>query len=138
MKLPSFRRIISSDYEEKYKELVETLAVSINQGIDSVYDALNKKLTLKNNLLSTTKEVVLQVDQTGKPIQAVGLKLDFSNKASVLFVGKADNLTNPSSYPTGVFVSWTQAADFIQINNVSGLQSGSSYRLRIVVFGDEN
>ena len=138
MKLPSFRRIISSDYEEKYKELVETLAVSINQGIDSVYDALNKKLTLKNNLLSTTKEVVLQVDQTGKPIQAAGLKLDFSNKASVLFVGKADNLTNPSLYPTGVFVSWTQAADFIQINNVSGLQSGSSYRLRIVVFGDEN
>lgn len=138
MKLPSFRRIISSDYDEKYKELVETLAVSINQGIDSVYDALNKKLTLKNNILSTTKEVVLQVDQTGKPIQSAGLKLDFANKASVLFVGKADNLTNASSYPTGVFVSWTQAGDFIQITNVSGLQPGSSYRLKIVVFGDEN
>jgi hypothetical protein len=138
MKLPSFRRIISSDYDEKYKELVETLAVSINQGIDSVYDALNKKLTLKNNILSTTKDVVLQVDQTGKPIQAAGLKLDFANKASVLFVGKADNLTNPNLYPTGVFVSWTQAADFIQINNVSGLQPGASYRLKIVVFGDEN
>lgn len=138
MKLPSFRRIISSDYDEKYKELVETLAVSINQGIDSVYDALNKKLTLKNNILSTTKEVVLQVDQTGKPIQSAGLKLDFANKASVLFVGKADNLTNASLYPTGVFVSWTQAGDFIQITNVSGLQPGSSYRLKIVVFGDEN
>jgi hypothetical protein len=138
MKLPNFRRIIASDYDQKYKDLVETLAVSINQGMDSVYDALNKKITLKNNVLCTTKDVVLQVDQTGKPIQAAGIKLDFTNKASVLFVGKAENLTNLNVYPTGVFVSWTQASDFIQINNVSGLQVGASYRLRIVVFGDEN
>jgi len=138
MKLPNFRRIIASDYDQKYKDLVETLAVSINQGMDSVYDALNKKITLKNNVLCTTKDVVLQVDQTGKPIQAAGIKLDFTNKASVLFVGKAENLTNSTAYPTGVFVSWTQASDFIQINNVSGLQVGASYRLRIVVFGDEN
>ena len=47
MKLPNFRRIIASDYDQKYKDLVETLAVSINQGMDSVYDALNKKITLK-------------------------------------------------------------------------------------------
>ena len=62
----------------------------------------------------------------------------FTNKASALFVGKAENLTNSTVYPTGVFVSWTQSNDFIQITNVSGLQVGASYRLRIVVFGDEN
>ena len=65
-------------------------------------------------------------------------KLDFPNKASVVIVGKADNTTNSNIYPTGVFVSWTQSADFIQINNISGLQVGSSYKIRLVAFGDEN
>jgi hypothetical protein len=138
MKLPSFRRIIKSDYEDKYADLVDTLAVSINQGIDSLYDALNKKLSLKYNILATTKDITVQVNETGKPIQPVGFKLDFTNKVSVVIVGKADNTTNSTAYPSAVFVSWTQNGDFVQVNNISGLQVGSSYKIRLVAFGDES
>ena len=138
MKLPSFRRIIKNDYDEKYQTLVETLSVSINYGIDSVYEALNKKISLKYNMLATTKDVTVQVDSSGKPVQTAGFKLDFSNKVAGVFVGKADNITNSNSYPNSVFVNWTQNGDFLQINNISGLESGSTYKLRIIAFGDEN
>ena len=73
MKLPNFRRIITGDYEEEYTELVDTLSVSINQGITSLYDALNKKVSLKYNILCTTKDITVQVDQQGYLL--VGRKL---------------------------------------------------------------
>lgn len=138
MKLPSFRRIIKNDYDEKYQTLVETLAVSINYGIDSVYEALNKKLSLKYNILATVKDVTVQVDDTGKPVQTIGFKLDFTNKVAGVFVGKAENTTNPNSYPGAVFINWVQNSDFVQINNISGLEGGNTYKLRIIAFGDEN
>ena len=138
MKLPNFRRIITGDYEEEYTELVDTLSVSINQGITSLYDALNKKVSLKYNILCTTKDITVQVDQAGNPIQPAGFRLEYPNRTSVVIVGKVDNTTSPSAYPTGVFVSWTQVGDFIQINNISGLRVGNSYKIRLVAFGDES
>ena len=138
MKLPSFRRIIKTDYDEKYQDLVETLAVSINYGIDSLYEALNKKVSLKYNILGTVKDVTVQVDSSGKPIKAAGFKLDFTNKVAGVFVGKAENLTNSNNYPASVFIHWTQNGDNVQINNVAGLSPGESYKLRVIAFGDEN
>jgi len=138
MKLPSFRRIIKNDYEDKYQSLVETLSVSINYGIDSLYDALNKKISLKYNILGTVKDVTVQVDSTGKPIQTTGFKLDFTNKVAGVFVGKAENLTNPNDFPASVFIHWTQNGDSVQINNIAGLSTSNSYKLRIIAFGDEN
>ena len=53
MKLPSFRRILEQDYKPDDQDLVKTLASSLNYGIEVLYDALNGKLTFRDNIASS-------------------------------------------------------------------------------------
>ena len=51
MKLPLFRRLFKTDFKQEFQELVDQLSVSINVGIENLYDALNRKLSLRDNKL---------------------------------------------------------------------------------------
>jgi len=67
MKLGSFKRLMKQDYDSTFQPLVEKLSFSINSAIESLFDALNKKLTLKDNFSATVKTFDVRVDATGAP-----------------------------------------------------------------------
>lgn len=136
MKLPSFRRIFKTDFAQEFQNLVDQLSVSINVGIENLYDALNRKLTLRDNMLCTVKEIDVTVDPTGAPTNTTSFPLDISGRIDGVIVLSAINLTTTGMYPSyGVFISWTQTQNGILINNITGLQSGQKYRIRVVAFG---
>lgn len=139
-KLPTLRRLFKNDFKPEYSELVEKLIVSINNGFDNVYDALNNKLTLKNNILCSIKDFTAQVNSSGIPVSTINLAVGFNNNISVVTVGKVNNITNLNQYPSGgVVVSWEQTSPgFLKINHITGLVSGESYNIRLVIYGDEN
>lgn len=139
-KLPTLRRLFKNDFKPEYSELVEKLIVSINNGFDNVYDALNNKITLRNNILCNIKDFSVQVSSAGIPLSSLVLNVDFKNNINVVTVGRVDNITNPLSYPSsGVTISWDQiAAGSIQIKHISGLTEGNTYNIRVVIYGDEN
>lgn len=131
-KLPSFRRILEQDYPEESRPLVQQLSVSINYGIEVLYDLLNGKLSIKDNLAGFVKEIDVQVDTTGKPQDKTVIKKTTSDKIEGLMVIRADNLTNSNIYPTnGVFVSFTETTDSLIINNITGIQPNNIYRLKL-------
>lgn len=136
-KLPSFKRLFKSDYPTDQQNLVETLSSSLNIGIESLYEALNKKLTFKDNFLGSTKEVLLEVGISGEPKITTGFSLDgLTTPIEGLMVVRAENLTNSSVYPTsGVFVSYTQSGGSIIINHVTGLQANNKYKLKVIALG---
>jgi hypothetical protein len=136
MKLPNFKRILSTDFQDEYKGLVNKLAVSINDGLESVYNALNKRLTLKDNIQCTVKSVQISVNSNGIPSTTTTFQVDVPNtKVEGCMVISAINQTNPGTYPTaGVFVSFTQLENNIRIDHVTGLQANASYSLKIVAF----
>ena len=68
-KLSGYRRIVKTDYPDEYKSLVDQLSVSINNGFDTLYNALNGKLNFYDNISSTIAEVRLTVDIDGFPLQ---------------------------------------------------------------------
>lgn len=138
-KIPNYRRIFRTDYEQEYQKLVETLSVSINNGFEVLYDALNKKLSLKENGLNSVKDVDVNVGSNGVPRQTTGFLIDNPNISKVigLEVILAKNNDSTSIYPTShPFISFSQDNKTIYINHISGLQANTSYTLRIVAYGE--
>lgn len=139
-KLPTLRRLFKNDFKPEYSELVEKLIVSINNGFDNVYDALNNKITLKNNVLCNIKDFTVQVSPTGIPTSSLILNVDFKNNINIVTVGKINNITNSLLYPSsGVTITWEQLSPgALQIKHITGLTEGQSYNIRVVIYGDEN
>jgi len=135
MKLPSFKRLFSSDFPAAYKQLIDTLSSSLNNGVDLLYQALNNQISLRDNINCTVKDITLSVDANGTPSQNSTIKLNNTNKVEGCIVISALNQTSSAVYPSGaVFISFTQTSNTLNINNVNGLQAGQSYTLRIVAF----
>lgn len=133
MKLPSYRRIFKTDYAEDYQELVDKLAVSINYGFDTVYDALNKKINFADNILSTISEFSVSVGEDGVPLKKAQFKLD-KNQTSVEGLLVLDCYAEKDNKPpaSAVFVSFVKSENFIIINNIRGLSPNVSYIIKIL------
>lgn len=135
MKLPSFKRLISSDFEKTYQKLIDQIALSLNNGIDVLYTALANNLTLRDNIRATVKDVNITVDATGKPTQTTAFTLDSTARVDLVMVGLALNQTNSSIYPSGgVFISGVQSTNIYTVNNVTGLQPNQQYLIRLVAW----
>lgn len=135
MKLPNFKRLIKADYAQEFQDLIETLGFSVNNGVEVLYQALNKSLNLKDNIACTVKELTVEVKDDGTPKTQLTFTLDTSNRILGITVLSASNLTNPTIYPNFTpFISYSQSGKNVTINNIKGLQSGQKYSLTIVAF----
>lgn len=132
MKLPSFRRLFSNDFEGQYKDLLDKLSGTINTGIETLYEALNNKITFSDNIACTIGEFTVTVDSTGKPVGGSSFRLNNTLKVEGLFVISATDNTSGAYPPGAVFVSFTQSGQSVIINNIRGLTAGSSYTLKVI------
>lgn len=135
MKLPNFRRLFKNDYPKEFQDLIDQLSVSINVGIETLYDALNKRLTFRDNFAGTFKEITVSVDANGKPKNQILFKMDVDGKVDGLITLYVSNITNPNNYvASGVYISWTQTQNGVLINNIKGLYPNDEYLIRFVAF----
>lgn len=132
-KLPSYRRIIETDYKPDDQELVRQLSVSVNYGIEAVYDLLNGKLTLKDNVNSTIKQLDIELNANGTPKVKTVIKKTNTDRIEGLWVISVSNLTKSSVYPTsGVTVSYTETSDSIILDHLTGLSAGYVWRIKLI------
>lgn len=133
-RLPSFRRIYDQDYPPEQQELVSQLAVSINAGFEVLFEQLNGKLVLGENLAAYTKQLSLIVGANGVPTTKTVIRKTTVDRIQGISVIRADNLSNSSAYPTtGVFITFTETTDSIIINHITGLVPGNLYSLNIKI-----
>lgn len=137
MKLPNFRRIFRQDFEEQFQSLVDQLASTININFETLYQALDNRISLKENVFSSVVDVQVVVDASGKPTSQTAGKVDsFLTTIIGMSVISVTNLTNPNGYPTsGVTISFSPQSGGFLINNITGLIPGDKYQLKIVAFG---
>jgi hypothetical protein len=132
-KLPSWRRVFEQDYPQQYQDLIKQLAVSLNYGMDTLYQTLNNGLTFADNIKSTINTFQVKVDSTGKPTTTVTITKSNTSNIIGLIVVKAVNLTNSNSYVTNApFVSYTETTNTLVINNITGLIAGNSYNITVL------
>lgn len=136
MKLPNQRRIYTQDFPEEYQDFVTKLAESLNINLEFLYQALNKNISLRDNIACTIREVTVVVDSTGTPASQTTFALD--NNLPVLGVTALStiNLTNSTGYPTGQpYVAWefNNQGKFV-IRYISSLTPGNTYRLTLSIW----
>lgn len=135
-KLPNFRRIYKEDYPPEIQDIIEKLAVSLNIGLETLYNVLNQKVSLEDNIDSSVRELDVVVDSSGFPVGTASIRIHKTETIRGLSVIKADNLTNAAIFPTsGAFLTWVQEGNLININHIAGLPEGQQFRLKIVAFG---
>jgi hypothetical protein len=133
MKLGNFKRIISNDYPETNRDLVEQLGKSLNDGIEQLYFANNNKLTFSDNFAATVKEVEITVGANGNPINRTSILLNNTNVVIGNIVISAVNKSNATLYPTSSpFISFTQDGKTLYIDNITGLQANNRYLVKII------
>lgn len=135
-KIPSYRRIIKTDYPSELQDSIEKLSFSINPAFEILFDILNKKLTLRDNLKCSVKEFITKVKTNGQPYNKITLPLDFLGPIDGCLVLNAINIKNPEQGVAGApFISFTQNGNNIIINNIKGLHVDHEYSLKILIFG---
>lgn len=134
-KLSSYRRIITNDFEQEDRKLVETLASPINDSFNELYFASNGRLSISENLFCTVKLIDVTVNANGVPLATTSFSTDKPSPVLGIQVISAMNQTNSAIYPTAApFVSFTAISNGILINHVSGLQANNRYTLRIIAW----
>lgn len=139
MKLPSFKRLFKGDFKPDDQELVDKLSYTINSGLETLYDALNKRLTFDDNFNSSKHSITVTVDANGKPTQATSFTTSINGSLSGIIVIKAINSTTYSAsptYPTSApFISYTQSNQQVTITNIKGLTAGIAWTLSVIALG---
>lgn len=133
--IPGYTIIYSRDFPQSSQSIIDQLALTLNPAFTTLFSALTNNLTLTQNFLATIKDVTLTVDANGNPTTASSFNISNSNTITGLQILKATNNTSSTTYPTSApFISYTQAGNLININNVTGLQANQSYTLRVVAY----
>lgn len=136
MKLPSFKRLLKTDYAQQFQQMIETLSYSINNAVEALNNALSNNVSLQDNVLCTVKTFTVQVDSTGAPTTSTTFPLTFTGTCLGISLINIINSTTSGSYPTGgVTVSFSQTKNGIQINNITGLIAMNNYSVTIVAWG---
>lgn len=135
-KLFQFKRIVVEDFDKDDRGLITKLAYPLNLALESMFNALNKNLTLEDNFNAQVNIIELNVDENGTPRTNGSFRSNLKTPIKTIKVGRAQNLTNPNTYPTTApWISYSQDGTTVTINNISGLQSGNNYRLTIESLG---
>lgn len=138
MNLPTFKRLNKQDYKENDRDLVDRLSVSLNIGIETLYQLANKRISLADNIQAVIRTFEIRVNADGIPVSgttnlSVGTTLTSIVGVTVL---RAQNTENSTIYPTGSpFISFTQNGNSIDINHIAGLPANNTFQLTIVIWG---
>lgn len=135
MKIPSFKRIVYTDFPNQFQQLVEQLSYTINNGFENIQNVLNNNVSLRDNFYASVKDVTLTVNSAGVPLSTAAFSIDNSNPVDGLYVIRAINNTNASVFPTsGIFISYTQSGAKVTINSITGLPANNSYTIRVIAY----
>lgn len=137
MKLATYKRIITSDFENDDQPLIEQIAFPINDGFNALYFAVGGRLSIRDNLFSTVRDLDITVNSAGVPTTTTNFALDKQGQVIGCQVIYAENQVNSASYPTGQpFINFTQNSTSVIINHITGLQANQRYKIRVVAYLD--
>lgn len=133
--LQSFKRIIIEDFEAEDRNLVNKLANSINGFADEVLSALNKNLTVGDNLNINYKSINIMVDSNGRPLTTTTFQTGVSGLSMGLTVIKVVNRTTGSTAtPSGTpFITYSENNGIITVVNITHLPPNVLFSVQILI-----
>lgn len=136
MKVQSFKRITTESVSEENVEVVDVIGYSVNTFAEEVINALNKNLTVEDNLNMEFKEIEVIVNNNGAPTKDLQFTTNLRTRLKGMSVIKAENSTNSNSYLTGSpFVVFSQSGQLLTVKQVTGLIANNKYKITLLLIG---
>ncbi len=135
MILASFKRLFKTDYPEDQQALVEKLSESLNTAIEQLYELSRKKVSIRDNINCTVRDVDIVVNSAGVPTSYTNIKLDTPGRVEGVTVISAVNNDNTALIPTSQpFIAYQMQTTGITVSNVQGISTGTSWKLRVIIW----
>ena len=129
-KIPPITRIAKEDFSEY--DWAEKLLWPINLVFQTVLQALNKDLTLNENLSAQTKDLII----TDTQLPLAFIADDVPRRVTDVWITKISRVDGTSLAAT-VGLQWElDNNNAVQIQAMPGLVSGEQYRVRFAVLGE--
>jgi hypothetical protein len=133
MRLPTQKKILREDLKDA-PTWVNPLIDTCNSFFETVYQALNRNITLSENIYGFIKELTYKTNST----YPVGVEnIEFMNslktKATSLTLMQVYDRATYTPPPGPVYVPWVEDNGQIQIYPVTGLEADKTYVLRLLV-----
>lgn len=127
--LPEIKKLHRQDFPSQ-TAWIDKLLAPLNRFFDSVYTALNKGLTFRENMVAQVKELTFREDASTYPIQ---FSWELRSQPTDLLITRV--VTQSGSNPTAaVWPRWSFDGSSVSIEDITGLSSGSEYKIRIIAF----
>lgn len=132
MRLPSQKKILREDLKDA-PNWIEPLISVVNNFMENVYQALNRNITLTENVSCFIKEMVYITPSTYPTMENVEFMSSLKTKAiGVTLLQAVDRSTYvPATGP--VYVPWVEDNSNIVIYPIQGLQANKTYNIRLLV-----
>lgn len=126
--LPRLRRFTLEDYPTQ-REWIAKLFDPLNQLVDTVFDALNKGLTFRENMRAVVKDLDF-TESTG--VYPILFPWDLRGAGPTgLIIARVISDTAPT---TTVGADWTFDGTSVVINSFFGLTTGEKYKIKVIAF----
>jgi hypothetical protein len=132
MKLPVIQRFQKQNYPGSPDWFTRFLG-DINSFTETIWNALNRNLTISDNIDAQVYTFTLTAG-AGASNNTTTFQTTLKHTPQAVFVGNVLNTTAYAAAPTAaVWASWSFTNPQIAINAITGLTSGQSYQITLVV-----
>ncbi len=129
MKLPSFKRLQSQDYNKKYNDLTDQLFFVLNPFMDTITQAFNNRITFPDNI--DCLDITLDITAPVTSLKVKNTRDGQFRGSQVLSCTNKNDVTDP--LVGAPFVQFTSTTDGqLNITNITGLTAGKVYTIRIL------
>jgi hypothetical protein len=131
-KLPSNKKIPIEEFPKEVKGWIPGLLDPINRFMDEVTRALNRGLTIKENMNGDIRTFVCDGNYP------INLKWDLKARPVAAFIGQCREVSeNHTTITEALYLDWEfNQAGMIQINNIADLNASAAnkFNVTIIVF----
>lgn len=127
-RIPQNRVLDKNDFPDQ-EEWISELLSPINDFFGIVVRALNKGLTLEENLNAQLHEIVFNTDGSVTNPFPIRFRSTTTSKPRIVLLGKIEEISgNPQTITNATTIDWTFAESQVRINNITGLDANKTYK----------
>ena len=127
--LPEIKRLHRQDFPDQ-TSWIDGLLAPLNRFFDSVYTALNRGLTFRDNMVAQVKELEFRETSGTYPIR---FAWNLKSQPTDLIVTRV--VTVSGSGPSGaVWANWSYNGSAVEIEDITGLTADDEYKIRVIAF----
>lgn len=134
MKLPTQRKILREDLKDA-PPYVNGIIEPVNSFMESVYQALNKNITLQENIAAFLKELIYTTPSTyPSGVDIVSFQNTLRTRPIGLQLMQVYDRSTYTPPPGPVYVPWIDDNGTINVYPITGLEASKQYVVRLCVF----